>query len=74
MYSRFYKNVKSGLKLSNFATTSDVKKEILTFIKKKKKKDLASLKLGVDEADIDKLKTAFTNLSYLQNLAQRCEN
>ena len=40
MYSRFYKNVKSGLKLSNFATTSDVKKEILTFIKKKKKKKI----------------------------------
>ena len=36
MYSCFYKNVKSGLKLSNFATTSDVKKEILAFIKKKK--------------------------------------
>ena len=43
-------------------------------LSKKKKKDLASLKSGVDEADIDKLKTAFANLSYLQNLAQRCEN
>ena len=53
----FWKNVKAGLNLSNSVTTSDVKKEILAFAQTN---DLTSLKSGVDEVDIDKLKTAFT--------------
>ena len=61
--------MKVELGLSNYATKADLKNPTgVGTSELAKKTDLTSLKLDVDELDIDNLKTVLTDLSRLSNL------
>ena len=67
-YNTFSNNVKAELDLSNYATKDDVKnithEDVSSFASKT---NLAALKTEVDKIDVDKLKTAPTDLAKLTN-------
>ena len=70
-YKRSSNNVKVELNLTNYATKNDLKNithvDVSSFASKTK---LAALKTEVDKIDVDKLKTAPTDLAKLSNLVK----
>ena len=70
-YKRSSNNVKVELNLTNYATKNDLKNithvDVSSFASKT---NLAALKTEVDKIDVDKLKTAPTDLAKLSNLVK----
>ena len=68
-YNHFGENVKIALDLSNYATKTDLKSATGIYTSNLAlKSNLAKLKAVVDKIDVEKLKTAPTELNKLSNV------